>query len=129
MYYCSVRKKLGTLTLSVPKWSIEQRCVKWNLSWLPSSEHQRAAVWMCLPRWLKHFPIEVADPVEAIKFRMDQRGLTIKDLEPMIGRSNRVYEELNRIRPLPLPKIWKLHRGLGILAEALIQPPKFSPSA
>jgi HTH-type transcriptional regulator/antitoxin HigA len=71
----------------------------------------------------KHFSMEVADPVEAIKFQMDQKGLTVKDLEPMIGRSNRVYEVLNRIRPLTLPMIWKLHRGLGIPAEVLIQPP------
>jgi len=77
----------------------------------------------------KHFPMEVADPVEAIKFQMDQKGLTVKDLEPMIGRSNRVYEVLNRVRPLTLPMIWKLHRGLGIPAETLIQPPKVTPSA
>lgn len=72
----------------------------------------------------KHFPMEVADPVEAIKFQMDQKGLTVKDLEPMIGRSNRVYKVLNRLRPLTLPMIWKLHKGLGKPAEALIQPPK-----
>lgn len=53
---------------------------------------------------------------------MDQKGLTVKDLEPMIGRSNRVYEVLNRIRPLTLPMIWRLHKGLGIPAEALIPP-------
>ena len=68
--------------------------------------------------------MEVADPVDAIKFQMDQKGLTVKDLEPMIGRSNRVYEVLNRIRPLTVPMIWRLHKGLGIPAEALIQPPK-----
>jgi HTH-type transcriptional regulator/antitoxin HigA len=72
----------------------------------------------------KHFPMEVADPVEAIKFQMDQKGLTVKDLEPMIGQSNRVYEVLNRVRPLTLRMIWNLHKGLGIPAEALIQPPK-----
>lgn len=72
----------------------------------------------------KHFPMEVADPIEAIKFQMDQKGLTVKDLEPMIGRSNRVHEVLNPIRPLTLPMIWWLHKGLGIPAEALIQPPK-----
>lgn len=76
----------------------------------------------------KHFPMEVADPVEAIKFQMEQKGLTVKDLEPMIGRSNRVYEVLNRIRPLTLPMIRKLHKGLGIPAEALIQPPKGTAS-
>lgn len=72
----------------------------------------------------KHYPMETADPIEAIKFEMDQKGLTVKDLEPMIGRSNRVYEVLNRVRPLTLSMIWRLHRGLGIPAEILIQPPR-----
>jgi HTH-type transcriptional regulator / antitoxin HigA len=71
----------------------------------------------------KHFPIDLPDPVEAIKFRMEQSGLTPKDLQPMIGRMNRVYEVLNRKRPLTLPMIWKLHQGLGIPAENLIRPP------
>lgn len=68
----------------------------------------------------KHFKIDAADPVEAIKFRMEQGGLTIKDLEPMIGRSNRVYEVLNRKRPLTLRMIRKLSSELGIPAQALI---------
>lgn len=72
----------------------------------------------------KHHPIEVADPIEAIKFAMDQKGLTPKDLEPMIGRTNRVYEVLNRVRPLTLPMIRRLHKSLGIPAESLIQPPR-----
>jgi HTH-type transcriptional regulator/antitoxin HigA len=71
----------------------------------------------------KHFPIDLPDPVEAIKFRMEQSGLTPKDLQPMIGRLNRVYEILNRKRPLTLNMIWKLHAGLGIPAESLIRPP------
>lgn len=70
----------------------------------------------------KTFPIDLPDPVEAIKFRMEQAGLTAKDLEPMIGQRNRVYEILNRKRSLTLPMIWKLHKGLGIPAENLIQP-------
>ena len=69
----------------------------------------------------KHFPLDLPDPVEAIKFVMDQRGLTAKDLEPMIGRSNRVYEVLNHKRPLTLKMIWKLHSELGIPAECLIK--------
>ena len=68
----------------------------------------------------KHHPIELPDPVEAIKFRMDQAGLTVKDLEPMIGQSNRVYEVLNHKRPLTLRMIRNLHRGLGISAQVLI---------
>lgn len=71
----------------------------------------------------KHFPLDLPDPVEAIKFVMDQRGLTAKDLEPMIGRSNRVYEVLNHKRPLTLKMIWKLHSELGIPAECLIKQP------
>jgi HTH-type transcriptional regulator/antitoxin HigA len=70
----------------------------------------------------KHFPMNLPDPVEAIKFAMEQRGLTVKDLESMIGRTNRIYEILNRRRPLTLKMIWRLHRGLGIPAECLITP-------
>jgi len=71
----------------------------------------------------KHFPLDLPDPVEAIKFRMEQMGLTPKDLAPMIGRMNRVYEILNHKRPLTVKMIWRLHKGLGIPAESLIKPP------
>jgi HTH-type transcriptional regulator/antitoxin HigA len=77
----------------------------------------------------KHFPIDLPDPVEAIKFVMDQRGLSVKDLEPMIGRSNRVYEVLSHKRPLTLRMIWKLHRDLGIPAESLIKQPEKTAAA
>ena len=77
----------------------------------------------------KHYPIDLPDPVEAIKFRMDQAGLAPKDLVPAIGRLNRVYEILNRKRPLTLNMIWNLHKKLGIPAESLIQPPKASVAA
>lgn len=70
----------------------------------------------------KHYPMDWPDPVEAIKFEMEQQGLTVKDLEPMIGKSNRVYEILNHKRGLTLQMIWKLHRDLGIPAESLIKP-------
>lgn len=69
----------------------------------------------------KHFPLDLPDPVEAIKFEMEQKCLTIKDLEPMIGKSNRVYEVLNRKRALTLRMIQKLHQELGIPAESLIK--------
>ena len=77
----------------------------------------------------KHYPIDLPDPVDAIKFRMDQAGLTPKDLVPFIGRLNRVYEILNRKRPLTLSMIWKLNQKLGIPAECLIQPPKLPLAA
>lgn len=69
----------------------------------------------------KHYPIDPPDPVAAIKFRMEQQGLKPKDLEPMIGRRNRVYEVLNGKRRLTLAMVWKLHTGLGIPAESLIR--------
>ena len=74
----------------------------------------------------KHFPMGLPDPVEAIKFEMERKGLTVKDLEPMIGKPNRVYEILNRKRSLTLKMIWSLHEGLGIPAESLIKPPQSS---
>ena len=70
----------------------------------------------------RHFPMSPPDPIEAIKFRMEQSGLTVKDLERAIGRSNRVYEVLNGKRSLTLPMIWKLHEMFGIPAESLIRP-------
>jgi HTH-type transcriptional regulator/antitoxin HigA len=71
----------------------------------------------------KHFTIDLPDPIEAIKFRMEQSSLKPKDLVPMIGRLNRVYEVLNRKRALTLPMIWNLHSELGISASSLIKPP------
>jgi HTH-type transcriptional regulator / antitoxin HigA len=71
----------------------------------------------------KHYPIAPPDPVEAIKFRMEQQGLTVADLVPMIGQRNRVYEVLNGKRKLTMAMVWKLHTGLGISAESLIRQP------
>jgi HTH-type transcriptional regulator/antitoxin HigA len=68
----------------------------------------------------KHFPVEAPDPIEAIRFRMEQGGLTAKDLVPYIGRANRVYEVLNGKRSLTIEMIRNLHRNLGIPAESLI---------
>ena len=71
----------------------------------------------------KHYPIAPPDPVQAIKFRMEQQGLTAADLMPMIGQRNRVYEVLNGKRKLTMAMVWKLHTGLGIPAESLIRQP------
>jgi HTH-type transcriptional regulator/antitoxin HigA len=68
----------------------------------------------------KHFPIEAPDPVDAIRFRMEQQGLGVKDLVPYIGSPNRVYEILNRKRELSIRMIRQLHTGLGIPAAVLI---------
>jgi HTH-type transcriptional regulator/antitoxin HigA len=67
-----------------------------------------------------HFAIEAVDPIEAIKFRMEQQGLTPKDLVPSIGKSNRVYEVLNRKRGLTMEMVRKLHKNLDIPLESLI---------
>lgn len=69
----------------------------------------------------KHYPIAQPDPISAIKFRMEQEGLTVKDLELVIGKSNRVYEILNKTRPLSLNMIRNIHKHLGISADILIQ--------
>ena len=69
-----------------------------------------------------HFPIDPPDPIEAIKFRMEQQGMTRKDLEPLIGTRTRVAEVLNRKRNLSITMIRRLHARLGISAEVLIRP-------
>lgn len=68
----------------------------------------------------KHFPIEPADPIEAINFRVEQLGLARKDLEPYLGSRHRVSEVLNRRRGLSLDMIRRLHDGLQIPLEVLI---------
>jgi HTH-type transcriptional regulator/antitoxin HigA len=73
----------------------------------------------------KMYPMDLPDPVEAIKFYMEQNDMTPKELEPVIGRINRVYEVLNHTRPLTLKMIRNLHGRFGIPAESLIkEPPK-----
>ncbi|WP_048308073.1 type II toxin-antitoxin system HigA family antitoxin [Halomonas sp. PR-M31] len=68
----------------------------------------------------EHYPIGSSDPIEAIKFRMEQQGMTPRDLEPFIGSSGRVSEVLNRKRGLSLNMIRRLHDGLRIPYESLI---------
>ena len=69
----------------------------------------------------KHYPIDPPDPIDAIKFRMDQSGMGVKDLVPYIGPLNRVYEVLSYKRPLSLSMIRRLSDGLHIPAEVLIR--------
>ncbi len=69
-------------------------------------------------------PLDLPDPVAAIKYHMEHKGLEPRDLVPYIGSRNRVYEVLNRKRPLTLRMVWRLHEGLGIPAESLIKPPE-----
>jgi HTH-type transcriptional regulator/antitoxin HigA len=70
----------------------------------------------------EHYPMDPPDPIEAIKFRMEQQGLTRKDLEELIGTRTRIAEVLNRKRALSITMIRRLHERLGISAEVLIRP-------
>jgi len=70
----------------------------------------------------QRYPIGLPDPIEAILYHMESRGLTRRDLEPFIGHRARVSEVLNRKRALSLRMIQQLHAGLGIPAEVLLQP-------
>ena len=69
----------------------------------------------------RHYPLDLPDPVAAIRYHMEQNELAPKDLVPYIGSRGRVYEVLNRKRPLSLRMVWRLHQGLGIPAESLIK--------
>lgn len=77
----------------------------------------------------KHYPMDPPDPIEAIKFRMEQQGLTRKDLEPLIGSRTRVAEVLNRRRNLSIAMIRRLNAELGIPAEVLVRPTRSAPPA
>jgi HTH-type transcriptional regulator / antitoxin HigA len=70
----------------------------------------------------EHFPIDPPDPIEAIKFRMEQQNLTRRDLEEIIGSRTRIAEVLNRKRGLSIGMIRRLHEHLGISADVLIRP-------
>ena len=70
----------------------------------------------------KHHAMDAPDPIEAILFRMEQQGLTRKDLEDIIGTRTRIAEVLNRKRSLSIAMIRRLHDRLGIAAEVLIRP-------
>ena len=70
----------------------------------------------------QHYRIPLPDPIEAILYHMESRGLTRCDFEPFIGSRARVSEVLTGKRPLTMAMIRKLSKGLGISAEVLIQP-------
>ena len=74
----------------------------------------------------EHYPMDPPDPVEAIKFRMEQQGLTRRDLEAIIGTRTRIAEVLNRKRGLSIAMIRRLHERLGISPEVLIRPSRKS---
>jgi HTH-type transcriptional regulator/antitoxin HigA len=77
----------------------------------------------------RQYPMDPPDPIEAIQFRMDQMGLTRRELEPLIGSRGRVAEVMNRKRSLSIDMIRRLHDRLGISAEVLIRPTRRDEAA
>lgn len=74
----------------------------------------------------RRWPIDLPDPVEAIRFHMEQRGLTQADLAALLGAASRASEILRRRRRLKLDMAWKLHHAWGVPAESLLQPYKLA---
>jgi len=91
-----------------------------------SAEGDRLEVFLALVETYEraHFPVDAPDPIEAIKFRLEQQGADVKTLVGVIGSRSRVYEVLRRDRPLSLGMIRRLHERLQIPAEVLIRPGK-----
>ena len=91
-----------------------------------SKQEEELELWALLIEQYEkeHFPMEEPDPIEAIRFRMDQLGLIQKDLQKYIGQKSKVSEVMNRKRSLSLPMIRALHTHLGIPAETLVQEPR-----
>lgn len=88
---------------------------------IPESDKLEILVTLVEAYETKHYPIDPPDPVDAIKFRMEQMGLTDKDLGKYMGGRGRVTKILNRQLPLSLDMIRKLHKNLGIPAEVLMK--------
>jgi len=86
----------------------------------PEAEEMEVLVTLIEAYENKHYPITATDPVDAIRFRMEQQGLTPRDLEAFIGPSGRVSEILNHQRPLSLRMVKRLHDGLKIPYESLL---------
>jgi HTH-type transcriptional regulator/antitoxin HigA len=91
-----------------------------------SADEEELELWsLLIDRYEQdHFPIDFPDPIDAIKFRMEQEGLRQKDLQPFLPSKSRVSEILNRKRGLSLGMIRSLHRGLGIPVEVLVREPQ-----
>ena len=87
----------------------------------PQGDRLDVLVTLVEPWEAKHYPLDLPDPIEAIKYHMEQKGLNANDLIPFVGGRNRVYEVLARKRPLTLKMIRRLHEGLGIPADSLIK--------
>jgi HTH-type transcriptional regulator / antitoxin HigA len=95
----------------------------------PEGDHLEVLTTLVEDYEYKHYSIPLPDPIEAINYHMESRGLSRRDLERCIGSRARVSEVLNRKRPLSIDMIRRLHKRLGIPAEILIQPYKCMQAA
>ncbi len=101
--------------------ALEHIAVLWGApAGSPDAEQLEVLITLVDAYEAEHHDIESPDPIEAIKFRMEQEGLSRKDLEPMIGGRARVSEILNRKRPLTIRMIRRLRKGLGLSADVLV---------
>lgn len=91
----------------------------------PSPDTGELELWSLLVEKYEeaHFSVETPDPIEAIRFRMEQAGLAPADLQPYLQSKSKVSEVMNRKRPLSLSMIRALHQGLKIPADVLVQEP------
>jgi HTH-type transcriptional regulator/antitoxin HigA len=94
----------------------------------PDGDHLDVLVTLIEAYEVRHWPIPAPDPIEAIRVRMEQRGLHPRDLEPMIGSRGRVSEVLSRKRQLTLPMIRRLAKELDLPADVLIQESRGVPA-
>ncbi len=110
--------------------ALEQMEVLWGQpEGSPEAEQLEVLVTLVNAYEAEHHAMEAPGPIEAILFRMEQEGLTRKDLEPMLGGRSRVSEILNRKRPLTLRMIRKLRKGLGLSADVLVGGMEEEPAA
>ena len=101
---------------------------------MPNPERPKATVSRCLQTLIevyeaRHYPIPAPDPIAAILFMMEQKGLTRRDLQPEIGSRGRISEILNRKRPLTLPMVRALSALLDIPTDVLVQEYKTQSAA
>ena len=111
---------------SIPRLITAPRSRKSSASWAPRQIPTQGTAWRFSSHLVDHYesrhePIEPPDPVDALLYHMESRGLTRRNLEPFLGSRARVAEVLNRRRPLTIDMIRKLHVGLGISADVLIR--------
>jgi HTH-type transcriptional regulator / antitoxin HigA len=99
----------------------EMKLLWGSTAWTPEGDRLEVLATLVDAYESQHDPIDPPDPIEAIRFRMEQQGLSLRDLEAMLGPRAGVADILNRRRGLSIAMIRRLHESLGISAEVLIR--------